>query len=79
MLKPKNYDWLIMSLLFLAIIAVVPIGSRLDLGTSALLWLIFGAVVVIGQASLRILSSGLSEIRDTLHEIRGLLREARNR
>ena len=79
MWKPKNYDWLIMSLLFLAIIAVVPIGTRLDLGTSALLWLIFGAVVVIGQASLRILSSGLSEIRDALHEIRGLLREARNR
>lgn len=79
MWKPKNYDWLIMSLLFLAIIAVVPIGSRLDLSTSTILWLIFGAVVVIGQASLRVLSSGLSEIMEALHEIRGLLRETRNR
>ena len=79
MWNPKYYDWLIMSLLFLTIIAVVPIGNRLDLSTSTLLWLIFGAVVVIGQASLRILSSGLSEIRDALHEIRGLLRDTRNR
>lgn len=74
MWKPKYYDWLIMSLLFLAIIAVVPIGNRLDLSTSAILWLIFGAVVVIGQACLRVLSSGLSEVRDALYEIRGLLR-----
>ncbi|TLY14660.1 MAG: hypothetical protein E6K69_07465 [Nitrospirae bacterium] len=79
MWNPKYYDWLIMSLLFLTIIAVVPIGNRLDLSTSTLLWLIFGAVVVIGQASLRILSAGLSEIRDALHEIRGLLRDTRNR
>ena len=79
MWNPKYYDWLIMSLLFLTIIAVVPIGNRLDLSTSAILWLIFGAVVVIGQASLRVLSSGLSEIRDALHEIRGLLRDTRNR
>ena len=79
MWKPKNYDWLIMSFLFLAIIAVVPIGSRLDLSTSTLFWVIFGAVVVIGQASLRVLSSGLSEIRDALHEIRGLLRDTRSR
>ena len=79
MWNPKYYDWLIMSLLFLTIIAIVPIGNRLDLSTSTLLWLIFGAVVVIGQASLRILSAGLSEIRDALHEIRGLLRDTRNR
>ena len=78
MWNPKYYDWLIMSLLFLTIIAVVPIGNRLDLSTSTLLWLIFGAVVVIGQASLRILSAGLSEIRDALHEIRGLLRDTRH-
>jgi cell division protein FtsW (lipid II flippase) len=76
---PKTYDLLIILTFFLAIVAIVFVGTQLDVGSTTLAWLIFGAVVVFGQAILRILASGLSEIRDALHEIRGLLRETRNR
>ncbi|HKW85599.1 MAG TPA: hypothetical protein VJM82_00860 [Nitrospiraceae bacterium] len=79
MWPPKRYDLLIISTLFLAIVAIVFVGTQLDVRTSTLDWLIFGAIVVFGQAILRVLASGLSEIRDALQEIRGLLRETRNR
>ncbi len=75
----KKYDLLIILTLFVAIVAIVFVGTQLDVHTTTLAWLIFGAVVVFGQANLRILTSGLNEITDALHEIRGLLRETRNR
>lgn len=76
---PKTYDLLIILTLFVAIVAIVFVGTHLDVGTTTLAWLIFGAIVVFGQAVLRILASGLNEIRDALQDIRGLLRETRNR
>ena len=76
---PKTYDLWIIVALFVAIVAIVFVGTQLDVSTTTLAWLIFGAIVVFGQANLRILTSGFSEIRDSLHEIRGLLRETRNR
>ncbi|GEM_PF-1658089 len=76
---PKTYDFWIIVTLFVAIVAIVFVGTQLDVSTTTLAWLIFGAIVVFGQANLRILTSGFSEIRDSLHEIRGLLRETRNR
>lgn len=75
----KKYDFWIIVTLFVAIVAIVFVGTQLEVTTTTLAWLIFGAIVVFGQANLRILTSGLSDIRDALEEIRGLLRETRNR
>jgi len=76
---PKTYDLWIIVALFVAIVAIVFVGTQLDVNTTTIAWLIFGAIVVFGQANLRILTSGFSEIRDALEELRGLLRDTRNR
>lgn len=70
MKREKDFGLLVTLMIGIQTAAITVVGLLLDAGEKTILWLIFGAVVAIGLASLRGQAAGLGRITEILEQIR---------
>jgi len=70
MKREKDFGLLVTLMIGIQTAGITVLGLLLDAGEKTILWLIFGAIVAIGLATLRGQAAGLGRILEILEQIR---------
>jgi len=70
MREKRDSGGFVTAMLAVSVAVIAFAGAQTDISEKTILWLIFGAVIAIGRASLAGQATGLGEIIDLLRELR---------